>query len=128
MRLDPIEERELILRELGEDLGFFIPRAQLLFHVRNHFGDTLVARMLVERLEEIELAVLLDLHAEVIQLLDGRVAGEEVGGTRSEGNNFQPLERIYRAGNRQKGMDHIGTFLRVAHGVLGDIRLHAAQL
>ena len=128
MRLHPIEEGELVLRELCKDLGLLVARAELLLHIRDDFGDALVARVLVEGLEKVELAVLLHLDAQVIELLDGRVAGKEVHGTRPEGDELQALDRIHRTRDGKEGVDHVRALLGIAHGVFGDVSLHAAQL
>ena len=41
--------------------------------------------------EQIQLGVLLDLDAQLVQTLDGRVAGKEVLRTRAEGDDLQIL-------------------------------------
>ena len=52
----------------------------------------------MERLEEVELGIFLDLNAQIVQLLNGRVAGEEVRGTGPERDDLQMSERIDGAG------------------------------
>ena len=88
MRLHPIEKGEFILRKLVEDLGLLVARAELLLHIRDDFGDAGIVCMLVERFEEVELAVLLHFDAQIVELLDGRVAGKEVHGARPEGDEL----------------------------------------
>ena len=44
--------------------------------------------MLVECLEQIQLGIFLNLHAQVVQLLDRRVAGQEVERSWSEADDF----------------------------------------
>ena len=45
--------------------------------------------MLVKGLEQIQLGVLFYLHAQVVKLLDGRVAGQEVKRSWAEADDFQ---------------------------------------
>ena len=61
----------------------FVAAAQLCRHIFRNFGDAWVVVVLVERLEQIQLGVFLDLDTQVVQLLDGRIAGKEIGGTRA---------------------------------------------
>ena len=68
----------LILGQLGQDFRLQVALSQLLLHILHHIRDALVARVLIERLKQIQLRVLLDLHAQVIKLLDRSVAGQEV--------------------------------------------------
>jgi hypothetical protein len=63
-------------------------------------GDARVVRVLLVAHEQIELRVLLDLDAEFVQALDGRVAGEEVLRTRAEGDDLEVFHADDRASRR----------------------------
>ena len=84
--------------------------------------------MLVECLKQVELGVFLDLHAEVVELLDRRVAGEEVHRTRTEGDDLQVFQPDDRARDGEEFVHEVGAVCRVAHGIFRNVRLHAAQL
>ena len=127
MRFHPILEGQLVLCQLGKDFRFLVAGAKLGGHVRNHLGDAGVVRVLVEGFKEIQLGVFLDLHAQVVQLLDGRVAGQEVQGARAEADDLQVLKRIDGARDRKEFVDHIRAVFRVANGVLRDIGLHVTK-
>ena len=60
----------------------------ILFHIRDDFGDALVAFVLQKAFVQIELGIFLYLDAHVIELLYGRVARHEVLRTGTEGDYF----------------------------------------
>ena len=84
--------------------------------------------MLVEGLEQVKLGILLDVDAQLEQRRDGRVAGQEVEGTGTEGDDLEVLQAQQRAGDGQEVDDLVGAILGVAHGILGDVGLDAGQL
>ena len=128
VRFDPVEEGELILRELFEDLGLLVALAELRLHVGHDFGDAGVAGVLVEGLEEVELGVFLDLHAHVVELLDRGVAGEEVHRSRAEGDDLEVLQSDEGARHGQELVDQVSAVSGVADRIFRDVRLHAAEL
>ena len=77
--LDPIQQGDFVLRELRQ-------HGTVLAHTGTEFGghfgsyglDALVAVVLLVALEEIQLGIFLDFHAQIVKLLDGRIAGEEI--------------------------------------------------
>lgn len=99
MAFVPIEQRDLVLREFGKDTGITVALAEFPFHFRNERGNALIVLMRVKRLEQVEFAVLLDLHAQIVQRLDGRVTSEKVFGAGSEGKYFQFFDAHDRAGD-----------------------------
>ena len=78
MGFDPVKECQLILGQLRQDLRLFVAFAQLFFHIRHNIRDSRITRMLVERLKQIQLRVFLNLHAQIVKLLNWRVARQEV--------------------------------------------------
>ena len=79
--------------------------------------------MLLKCLKQIQLGLLFDLDAEIIQLLDRRVAGKEVRRSGTEGNDLQIGKAISDTGDRKKLVDPIRQILRVSYPGLeiGDI-------
>ena len=69
--------------------------------------------------EQVELGVLLDLHADLVEALNRGVAGEEVLGTGAEGDDLQIFHADDGPGDGHELPDHIGALLGGAHGVLG---------
>ena len=71
--------------------------------------------------KEVQLGVFLDLDAQVEQLFDGSVAGQEVLGTGAEGDDLQVTEAQHGAGDRDEAGDHIGNFGSGADRIRGDV-------
>ena len=125
--LGPVEQGDLELRHALAHLGIVAALAHLLGHVLADGGDALVAGVGLVGHEQVELAVLLDLDAELIEALDGGVAGEEVLRARAEGDNLQLAQADKGAGDRQELADHPRDVLGGADGVLGDPGLEMAH-
>lgn len=80
-----------------------------------------------KRLEQIQLGVFLDLDPQVVQLLDGRIAGKEIGGTRAEGDDLQMVQPVDSPCNGQEIVDHIGAFAGSSHRIFRNVCLYATQ-
>ena len=78
MVLGPVEQGQLKLRHAGQQVGVIVPFAHLGGHVGADVRDARVARMLFVGNEQVKLGVFLDLNTQLIQALDGGIAGEEV--------------------------------------------------
>ena len=124
--LVPVHESKLELRQLRKEVRIRALGAQLLLHVRRDGVDLgLPRRHLVEVLEEVELGVLLHVHAEVEERLDRRVAREEVVGARAEAKHLEVLDAEDDAGDVGKVLEFLDGALRVDDGILGDVDLQA---
>ena len=77
--------------------------------------------------QQIQLGVLLHLDAQLIQTLDGGVAGKEVLGTGAKGDDLQILQADDAPGDGLKVPNHPGTVGGGADGVLGDVRFQVAH-
>ena len=77
--------------------------------------------MLLVADQQIQLAVFLDFNAQLIESLNGRVAGKEVLRARSEGDNLQILHADDCTSHRNKVGDHLGNVISRAHGILRNI-------
>ena len=84
--------------------------------------------MFVKCLEQIQFRVLLDLHAQVVKLLDGSVAGKEIQRSGAERNNLQIVQTYDSPCNGNKFMNPVCAFCCGTHGILRDVSLHIAQL
>ena len=84
--------------------------------------------MLVECFEQIELRVLLDLDADVVELPDGSITCEEVLGPRSETDDLQVTDGTDCFRDGMEIGDHVCTVVSVSDRILGDVRLEVAQL
>ena len=127
MLLDPVEQSEFILSQSGKDFRLLVSGAKLRFHIRNHGRDSLVSRMIVEGLKQIQLGIFLDLNAQVEELLDGRVAGHEISRTGTEGNDLQAVKADDRSGDGREIRDHIRAFLRRSYRIFRNIGLQISQ-
>ena len=76
--LNPVFQGQFILSQFGKDLRFLIACAKLFFHFLYKGRDSLVACVFVKCFKQVELRVLFDLHADIVELFDRRVAGKEV--------------------------------------------------
>ena len=121
MFLRPVEKRQLKLRHALEQIREVAALAHLGGHVGAHLGDALIARVGLVAHQQVQLGVFLDLHAQLIQALDGGVAGEEVLGTGAEGDDLEVLHADDGAGDGVELLDHSADVPGGADGVLGDI-------
>ena len=128
MRLHPVKEGKLILCQLWQNLRLPVASAKLLFHLFHLRRNPLVSLMLLERLEQVKLGILFNLHAQVEKLLDRSIAGKEIQGPGTERNNLQSAQSYDSPGNGNKLMNPVRAFRRGPHRVLRDVGLHIAQL
>ena len=126
MAFRPVKQCQLELghplQHIGIDLG-----AHFLFHVFHdlrHPGVTLVG---VVGDQQIQLGVLLHLDAQLIQALDGGVAGEEVLGTGAKGDDLQILQADDAPGDGNEFLNHLHAVGGGAHGIFGDVGLQVAH-
>ena len=88
--LGPIQQGQLKLSHPLQQVGIGA-LAHLLLHVGHHLGDALVTGVGLVGHQQIQLGVLLHFHSQLIQALDGGVAGKEVLGTGAKGDDLQVL-------------------------------------
>ena len=98
MGLSPVKQSELKLRKLRNKVFPRIVAGKLFLHIRNHFRNARIVFVLLHGYEQIQLRIFLNFNAEIKQLLNRRVAGEEVIRTRTKGNDFQFGKANYDAG------------------------------
>ena len=84
--------------------------------------------MLVKCFKKIKLRVLLDLNAEVVELLDGSVTCKEVERSGTEGNDLEILKTNNSASDRNEFVDHVCALCCCSYGILGDISLDVSEL
>ncbi len=126
--LDPVKQGQLVLRQLRQDLRDLVARTELRRHIRDDLRDARIVSVLVVSLEEVKFGVLLYLDAHVVELLDRRVAGQEIHRSRPEGNNLEIMQPLDRPRDRQEAVDHVRAVLRVADRVFRDVGLDVPQL
>ena len=127
MGFRPIQQGQLELGHAAEHIGVVLALAHFGGHVSAHVGDPGVALMLFIGHQQIQLAVFLDLHTQVVQALDGGVAGKEILGPGTEGDDLQALQAQHCPGNGHKLHHLVSDLLGVPHRVLGDVALQAPQ-
>ena len=125
--LRPVQQGQLKLRHAAVEILVIGALAHFLDHLRAYVINAGIVFMLLEGHQQIQLGVFLNFHAQLIQALDGSIAGEEVLGPRSEGDDFEVLHANHRAGNRHKVRDHLGDIVAGAHGILGDVGVNVAH-
>ena len=114
-------------REFTKQVGEVSALAHLLRHILADFGDARVVRVLPVAHQQVELRVFLHLDAQLVEALDRRVAGEEVLGSGSEGDDFEIFDADDGSGDRNKLRDHLRDLRCGAHGVFGDVALELAH-
>ena len=77
--------------------------------------------------QQVQLGVLLHFHAQLIEALDGSIAGEEVLRPGAEGDNLEVLHADDGPGHGDEVPDHLRALRRSAHGILGDVGLQVAH-
>ncbi len=127
MGVGPVQQGQFELRHPGQQVGVILALAHLGGHVGTDVGDAGIVGMGLVGDQQVQLGVLLDLHAQLIQTLDGGVAGEEVLGTRAEGDDLQVLHAQDGPGDGHELGDLVRQFLGSAHGVLGDVGAQVAH-
>ena len=127
MSFRPVEQGQFKLGHAVEHVRIILAFAHFLGHIGGDFSDALVAGVLFVADQQVQLAVLFDFDAQLIQALDGGVAGEEVLGTGPEGDDLQVLEAYDDAGDRDELGDLVGQFFSGAYGIFRDIALQMAH-
>ena len=84
--------------------------------------------MLLEGLEQIQLGVFLNVHAQLEQRRDGRVAGQEILRSGAEADDFQIFDSDDGSGNGNKFFDHFCHLFGTSHRILRDVSLQIPQL
>ena len=84
-----LSRADLELGQLVQEVGVGVAGAELPGHVGGDRLDLGIALGLAEDVVEVELAVLHDLDAEVVERLDRRVAGQEILRPRAEGEDLE---------------------------------------
>ena len=102
MLLRPVKQCQFELSHTLEELRIILAFAHLVLHILADFRDTGIAGVCLVGNEQIQLGVLLNLNAELIEPLDGCVAGEEVLRTGAEGNDLQILNADDGTGNGEE--------------------------
>ena len=125
--LRPVEQGQLKLRHALQKLGIIAALAHLGGHVRANSGDALIAIMSLVADQQVKLGVLFDLHAELVQALNGRVAGEEILRARSEGDDLQVLQSDDDPGDRDKLGNFVGQLPGGTHRIFRNIALQMAH-
>ena len=127
MGFGPVQQGQFKLCHTGQQVGVVFALAHLGGHVGADFGDAGVVLVGLVAYQQVQLAVFLDLHTQLIQALDGGVAGKEVLGARAEGDDLQILDAQNGPGNGYELSHLVGQFLGGAHGILGNIALQVAH-
>ena len=121
MRLRPVQQGQLKLRHTGKQVGVVAALAHFGGHIGADLGNAGVIGVFFVGNQKIQLGVFLNLNAQLIQALDGRIAGKEVLRAGTEGDDLQIAYAQNRAGDWHKFCHLIGNFLGSADGVLGDV-------
>ncbi len=126
--LGPIQQRQLELCHAGQERGIAVTRhTKLGSHILADGLDTGIVLVCLVGHQQIQLGVLLDLNAQLIQTLDGGVAGEEILRTGAEGDDLEALDTNDGTGNRQEITDHSRTLVGSSHGILGNVSAEMAH-
>ena len=128
MVLGPIQQRQLELCHAGQERGIAVTRhTKLGSHILADGLDTGIVLVCLVGHQQIQLGVLLDLNAQLIQTLDGGVAGEEILRTGAEGDDLEALDTNDGTGDGKKITDHGCAFLGIAHGIFGNVGAEMAH-
>ena len=125
--LGPVQQSQLKLRHPGQQVGVVFALAHLGGHVGADLRDAGVVGMLAVGHQQVQLGVLLHFHAQLIQALDGGVAGEEVLGTGTKGDDLQPAHAQNGPGHGYELGHLVRQLLGGAHRILGDVSLQVAH-
>ena len=121
MVLGPVQQGQLKLRHTGKQVGIVAALVHFGSHIGADVGNAGVIGVFFVENQQVELGVFLNLDAQLIQALDGSIAGKEVLRAGTEGDDLQIAHTQKRAGNRHKFRHLIGNFFGSADGVLRNI-------
>ena len=128
MVLRPVQKGQLKLGHPRQQLGVLVSgNPQLLSHIGADRLNPAVSGVGLVGDQQVQLRILLHLNTQFIQTLDGRVAGKEVLGPGTKGDDLQVFHTDDGPGNGNKLPDHLCTLLGCAHGIFGDVGLETAQ-
>ena len=125
--LSPVKKRELELSHTLVHLRIVAAFAHFLSHVFADSRDTGIVRMCLVSYEQVKLRVLLNLNADLIETLDGSVAGEEILRSGTEGNNLKVLNTDDSASNRNELTDHLSDVVSGSNRIFRNIALEVAH-
>ncbi len=123
----PVQKCQFKLRHARQKVGVPVSRAKLRRHVLRNRRYPRVAGVCLVGDQQVQLGVLLDLHPEVVQRLDRRVAREEVLRARPECDDLQGTQPEDRARDGNEIGDHTGYAVRRSDRVRGYHRFQFAQ-
>ena len=121
MCLRPVQQCQLKLRHTAAHIGVVPSRPHLFFHIGNDIGNPGIIRVRLVGYQQVQLAVLLNLHADFVQPFNRRVAGKEILGPGAKGDDFQIGKPNQGAGNGNKLPNHLCHILCCPHRVRRDI-------
>ena len=116
MVLRPVQQGQLKLGHALQHVGVVLALAHFPGHVGAHIQDAGIFRVLLVGDQQVQLGVFLNLHAQVVQALDGGVAGEEVLGPGAKGDDLQVLNADDGPGNGHKLRHLVRQLLGALHG------------
>ena len=125
--LRPIQQGQLKLGHALQQVGIVPALAHLLGHVGAHIGNAGIPCVFLVGDQQVQLAVFLNLHTQVVQALNGSVAGEKVLGPGAEGDDLQIPNAQNRPGNGHKLRHFLRNLRGGAHRVFGDVTGQAPQ-
>jgi len=126
--LGPVKKGELKLSHSGQKVGVVVAgETQLCGHILADGGDAFVVFVVLVADEKVKLGVLFDFDAQLVKSLDGGVAGEEVLGSGTEGDDLKAGDADESAGNGDELCNHCGDILGGADGIFGDVGLDVAH-
>ncbi len=124
----PVQKGQFKLCHAREQVRIVAAFAHFFSHVLAHISDAGIILMLAIADQQVQFAVLFDLNAELIESLDGSVAGEEVLRTRSEGDDLQVGNTQHGPCDRDELRNAVGQIIGGAHGFFRDIALEMAHV
>ena len=123
----PVQQGQLKLSHAGQQVGIVVAFAHLGSHVLADILDARVICMLFVGNQQVQLAVLFHFNAQLVQALDGCVAGKEVLRAGAEGDDLQITHTQQGAGDGNE-LDHlVSDLISSADGVFGDVALQVAH-
>ena len=127
MGFRPVKQGQFELGHTLEHIVVVLALAHFFLHVFADGGNALVAGVLFIADQQIQFAVLFDFDSQLVQALDGGVAGEEVLGTGSEGDDLQVLQSDDHAGDRDELGDLVSQFIGGADGIFRNVALQVTH-
>ena len=127
MFFHPVQQGQFILCQPGENSGHFVAFTQFGGHICHNSRNTGIIFVCIESHQQVEFGIFLTFDSQIIQWLDRRITGVEIGGPRSEGDYLQFGQSHQCSRNRNKILYHLCQLAGGSNRIFRDIGMDSPE-